>query len=229
MFKVLATVAVVAALAAAWRLTNFNESLKTLLERIRGLGPWQGAAAYIALYILCCVLFIPGTIPTLAAAILFGSIWKGFLCVSIGSTLGATAAFLLGRYLARGWVARKVGGNSKFKAIDEAVAREGWKIVGLVRLSPVFPFNLLNYSFGLTKVSLRDFLVASWIGMMPGTLMYVYVGSVIGDLARLGEPRTRTGAEWALYIVGLVVTILVTLYVTRLARQALKTIDETRV
>ena len=110
----------------------------------------------------------------------------------------------------------------RFKTIDDAVATEGWKIVGLTRLSPVFPFNLLNYAYGLTKVSLRDYFFASWIGMLPGTVMYVYIGSLIGDLARLGAGgRTRTGAEWALYVVGLVATVAVTVYVTRIARSAL--------
>src|SRR3970282_2304950 len=106
--------------------------------------------------------------------------------------------------LAGDWVARKIEGNPRFKAIDEAVAHEGWKILGLTRLSPVFPFNLLNYAFGLTRVSLRDYFFASWIGMMPGTVMYVYVGSLPGALATLGAgSRARTPAEWTLYLVGL--------------------------
>ncbi|MGH7316374.1 MAG: TVP38/TMEM64 family protein, partial [Candidatus Rokuibacteriota bacterium] len=124
--------------------------------------------------------------------------------------------------LARGWVARRIEGNARFKAIDAAVAREGWKIVGLTRLSPVFPFNLLNYAFGVTRVSLRDYLLASWIGMMPGTVMYVYLGSLAGDLAALGAGRrARTPAEWGFYVVGLLATVAVTVYVTRLARAAL--------
>ena len=119
-------------------------------------------------------------------------------------------------------IAKKIKGNSKFKVIDEAVAREGWKIVALLRLSPVVPFNVLNYAFGVTRVSLRDYVLASWIGMMPGTLMYVYLGSIAGDLASAGVGRAeRTPAEWALYAVGLVATIVVTVFVTRLARRAL--------
>jgi uncharacterized membrane protein YdjX (TVP38/TMEM64 family) len=120
-------------------------------------------------------------------------------------------------------VAKKISSNEKFKAIDDAVAREGWKIVGLTRLSPVFPFNLLNYAYGLTRVSLRDYFFASWIGMMPGTIMYVYIGSLAGEVAKLGsEGRTRTSAEWALYIVGLIATIVVTVFITRIARTALR-------
>ena len=147
---------------------------------------------------------------------------KGSIAVSVGSTLGATAAFLVGRYLARNWVSGKVAGNEKFKAVDEAVAREGWKIVLLTRLSPVFPFNLLNYAFGLTKVNLKQYILASWAGMIPGTVMYVYIGSLAGDLASLGSGgRTRTTGEWILYGVGLLATGVVTVFVTRLAKNAL--------
>jgi uncharacterized membrane protein YdjX (TVP38/TMEM64 family) len=166
------------------------------------------------------VLFLPGSILTLGAGVVFG-LARGAVIVSISATLGATAAFLVGRYAARDWVAGKIAGNPKFKAIDEAVAHEGWKIVGLTRLSPVFPFNLLNYAFGLTRVSLWHYVLASWIGMMPGTVMYVYLGSVAGDLAAAGSRASRTPAEWALYAVGLAATIGVTVYVTRLARRAL--------
>jgi uncharacterized membrane protein YdjX (TVP38/TMEM64 family) len=168
------------------------------------------------------VLFLPGSILTLGAGFVFGVV-RGSVLVSISATLGATAAFLVGRYLARDWVGAKIAGNEKFRAVDEAVAREGWKIVGLTRLSPAFPFNLLNYAFGVTRVSLRDYFFASWIGMLPGTVMYVYIGSLAGDLATLGAgDRQRSAAEWALYVVGLVATIAVTVYVTRLARRALQ-------
>ena len=116
----------------------------------------------------------------------------------------------------------KIVGNEKFKAIDEAVGTEGWKIVLLTRLSPIFPFNLLNYAFGLTKVSLKHYFFASWVGMIPGTIMYVYVGSLAGDLAKLGAgQRTRTTGEWILYGVGLLATLGVTVFVTRIARKAL--------
>jgi uncharacterized membrane protein YdjX (TVP38/TMEM64 family) len=195
--------------------------LSGALEWVGSLGAW-GPLIFVSLYILACVLFLPGSVLTLGAGGLFGVI-KGSIIVSISSTLGATCAFLVGRYLARDWVANKISANEKFKAIDDAVAREGWKIVGLTRLSPVFPFNLLNYAYGLTRVSLRDYFFASWIGMIPGTVMYVYIGSLAGEVAKLGtEGRTRTSAEWALYIVGLIATVVVTVFITRIAREALK-------
>jgi uncharacterized membrane protein YdjX (TVP38/TMEM64 family) len=195
--------------------------LRSSLEWVGSLGAW-GPLIYIFIYVLACVLFLPGSVLTLGAGVLFGVI-KGSIIVSISSTLGATCAFLVGRYLARDWVSKKIQGNEKFQAIDEAVAREGWKIVGLTRLSPVFPFNLLNYAYGLTQVSLRDYFFASWIGMMPGTIMYVYIGSLAGEVAKIGsEGRTRTSAEWALYIVGLIATVVVTVFITRIARAALR-------
>ena len=199
---------------------NVQSVLRSALDWIGGLGS-LGPVIFVLLYILATVLFLPGSILTLGAGLVFGVV-KGSICVSIAATLGATCAFLVGRYLARGWVSARIGGNAKFKAIDEAVATEGWKIVGLTRLSPIFPFNLLNYAFGVTKVSLRDYFLASWIGMMPGTVMYVYIGSLAGSLATLGaDGRSRTAAEWALYVVGLLATVAVTIYVTRIARRAL--------
>lgn len=199
-----------------------QDFFNNLLSSIDGLG-WIGPAAFIAVYIVATVLFLPGSALTLGAGALFGLV-RGSILVSLGSTLGATAAFLVGRYIARDWVARKIQGNEKFAAIDQAVGREGWKIVGLTRLSPIFPFNLLNYAYGLTNVRLRDYVIASWIGMMPGTLMYVYIGS----LARLGAAATEApAAQTTLRIVGLLATIGVTLYITRIAKRALNERVET--
>ena len=199
---------------------DIQELFQVALALISDLGPW-GPVFFIVLYILATVLFLPGLIPTMAAGRLFG-VLQGTLLVSISSISGATLAFLIGRYLAREWVAGMIQGNQKFETIDVAVAQEGWKIVGLTRLSPVFPFNLLNYAFGLTQVSLKNYFLASWIGMLPGTVMYVYIGSLAGDLATLGSgERSRTPAEWALYGVGLIATVVLTLYITRIAQRAL--------
>lgn len=195
---------------------HVQDRLKQALDWVGQLGPW-GAIIFIAIYIVATVLFIPGSVLTLGAGAVFGVVW-GSIYVSIGSTLGATCAFLVGRYLARDTIARKIEGNERFAAIDEAVANEGWKIVGLTRLSPVFPFTLLNYAFGLTRVKLGHYMLASWIGMMPGTVMYVYLGSLAK--AASGE-KTRTTGEWVLYGVGLLATVVVTIFVTRIAKKAL--------
>jgi uncharacterized membrane protein YdjX (TVP38/TMEM64 family) len=218
--KLLLIILVVFLLFAGIKYFHVQEFLKRVLSWVADLGAWA-PLIFILIYILACVFFIPGSILTLGAGVLFG-VMKGSIIVSIAATLGATCAFLVGRHIARGWISKKIQANPKFQAIDEAVAREGWKIVGLTRLSPVFPFNLLNYAYGLTRVSLRDYFFASWIGMIPGTIMYVYIGSLAGEIAKIGsEGHSRTSAEWALYIVGLIATAAVTIYITRIARAAL--------
>src|SRR6202521_4189825 len=169
--------------------------LTNALDWIRGLGA-LAPIAFIAIYIAACVAFLPGSILTIGAGVIFGVV-RGSIYVSIAATLGATAAFLVGRYLARDWVSEKLEGNAKFKAIDEAVGKEGWKIVILTRLSPVFPFNLLNYAYGLTRGTLRDYVLATWIGMLPGAVMYTYIGSIVGDLTRVGTASTaRPAGFW---------------------------------
>jgi len=219
-FKPLALGVGVVGLILLWSILPIAEWIRDLLAWVDGLGTVGPLVLGVA-YVLACVLFIPGWILTLGAGALFGVV-IGAITVSISSTLGATAAFVIGRTVAREAIAKKIEGNVRFRAVDEAVAREGWKIVLLVRLSPVFPFNLINYAFGLTKVSLKDYFFASWIGMFPGTLMYVYIGSLVGDLAALGAgERAKSPLEWALYVVGLVVTVAVTIYVTRIAKKAL--------
>ncbi len=220
-WKVVLGIMLAAALVAAARLLHVQDLLSAALEWIRGLGA-MGPVIFVVTYVLASVFFLPGSVLTLGAGAIFGVI-KGSIIVSIAATLGAASAFLVGRYLARGWVERKIEGNEKFKAIDETVAREGWKIVGLTRLSPIFPFNLLNYAYGITKVSLRDYFLASWIGMLPGTVMYVYIGSLAGDVATLGAGGgPATAAQWGLRVVGLLATVAVTVYVTRIARRALE-------
>jgi uncharacterized membrane protein YdjX (TVP38/TMEM64 family) len=204
------------AIVLAVKYFHVQDLLKEALDQIGKLGPW-GPVIFIGIYIVATVLFIPGSVLTLGAGALFG-VALGSVCVSISATLGATAAFLVGRYLARDAIARKVERNERFSAIDRAVADEGWKIVLLTRLSPVFPFTLLNYAFGLTRIRLSHYALASWIGMIPGTVMYVYLGSLVNVGA---GKRQRTAGEWALYGVGLLATIVVTVFVTRLARKAL--------
>ena len=200
---------------------NPQEWLRNALQWIDSLGT-VGAIAFILLYIIATVAFLPGSILTLGAGVVFG-LFLGSLYVFVGATLGATAAFLVGRYLARGWVAKKIEGNKKFRAIDQAVGREGLKIVLLTRLSPIFPFNLLNYAYGVTGVSLKDYVIGS-VGMIPGTIMYVYIGSLAGNLATIGTEAqpANPAVQWTIRIVGFIATVAVTLYVTKLARKALE-------
>src|SRR6185503_17996305 len=121
------------------------------------------------------ILFVPGLVLTMVAGALFG-VGKGCVVASIGSTLGATGAFLVGRYLFRRRLARRLEETTWFAAIDRQVTADGWKIVGLARLSPLLPYVMLNYAFALTRISLRDYVIASWIGMLPATALYAYLG-----------------------------------------------------
>ncbi|MEO0803735.1 MAG: TVP38/TMEM64 family protein [Cyanobacteria bacterium J06642_2] len=200
---------------------NPQAILRNTLASIDNLGP-AGPLAFILLYIVATVAFLPGSILTLGAGVVFGVV-KGAIFVFVGAMIGATAAFIIGRYLARDWVAKRIAGNDKFQAIDNAIAREGLKIIFLIRLSPAFPFNLLNYALGLTQVSLKDYILGS-TGILPGTIMYVYLGSLAGNLAMIGaaDQPTNAAVQWAIRIIGFIATVAVTVYVTRIARNALK-------
>jgi uncharacterized membrane protein YdjX (TVP38/TMEM64 family) len=201
-------------------------SLQTLLQSVLLWVKTQGSVgivAFVVIYNLATVLFVPGSLLTLGGGALYGVFW-GSVYVVIAATLGATIAFLIGRYYARGWVAKQLQGHPKFQAIDQAVAKDGWKIVLLTRLSPVFPFNLLNYAFGVTCVSLTDYVIGS-MGMIPGSVMYVYLGSLVGDIALLGMPQEMsTQAQiirWLIKIVGFLATVAVSVHITRIAQKAL--------
>jgi uncharacterized membrane protein YdjX (TVP38/TMEM64 family) len=185
----------------------------------------QGAAAplfFVAAYVMATVLLVPGSLLTLAAGALFG-LWRGTIIVLLAASTGATAAFLIARYLARERVARRVQRDPRFAAIDRAIGASGLRIVVLLRLSPVVPFNLLNYALGITSVRIRDFLIAC-VAMLPGTLLYVYYGRVIGDVAALaaGARAERDTTYYVLLGVGLIATIAVTALLTRIARRELR-------
>jgi len=215
---------------------NLIELIQTALQNslvwVKGLRA-IGVLAYILIYNLATVLFIPGSLLTLGGGAIYGVVW-GSIYVFIAATLGATLAFLIGRYVAQDWVSKKIERNVTFKAIAAAVAQDGFKIVLLTRLSPIFPFTLLNYAFGVTQVSIRDYILGS-IGMVPGTILYVYLGSLAGDLTALSAKQPLSAeaqtAQWVIRILGFIATIAVTLYITRIAKKALaesvsgKTVD----
>lgn len=191
------------------------------LDWTESLGVW-GPVFVVLFYIAACVFFLPGSILTLGAGFIFGVV-IGTITVSIGSTLGAAAAFLVGRTIARDWIAAKIADSKKFTAIDDAVGKEGFKMVLLTRLSPIFPFNMLNYAYGLTGVSFWSYLLASWIGMLPGTVMYVYLGAGLKSLAEVAAGQVQGGpAQRIFFWVGMVVTVGVAVFVTRIARKAVK-------
>jgi uncharacterized membrane protein YdjX (TVP38/TMEM64 family) len=188
---------------------------------IQDSGTW-GWFLFIGAYALCCLLFIPGSVLTVAAGAVYGFI-GGTVLVLAGNGLGSVLCLLVTRYFLRDWMARRVANNPKIQAIAAAVKNNDWKLVFLTRLSPVMPFSLINYSLGLTAISPWRFLAATELGAVPATLVYVYIGSMIGNLARIGpELRQHLSTEYLFQGVGLVVAIGVTVYVTWLATRALK-------
>jgi len=192
---------------------------------VNSLGVW-GPVVFIVSYAVAAVAFVPGSLLTLAAGAIFG-LSKGVLYVFVAAVLGSSAAFLVSRHLARAVIEQRVAGSARFAAIDRAVSAQGRKIVFLLRLSPVFPFNLLNYALGLTKVRFVDYLIAS-VGMIPGTLLYVYYGKLAGDVAALagGAIVEKGTASYVMLVLGLAATILVTTLVARTARRALQSVTD---
>jgi uncharacterized membrane protein YdjX (TVP38/TMEM64 family) len=187
---------------------------------VEGLGFW-GPLVYVVTYAAAVVAFVPASLLTLIAGAIFGVV-KGAAIVFVAAVIGSSLAFLVSRYLAREAIERRLAGNPRFAAIDRAIGVEGRKIVFLLRLSPAFPFNLLNYALGLTRVRFEDYLIAS-AGMLPGTLLYVYLGKVAGDVAALAGGATieRGTGGTLLLVVGLVATVVATAIITRIARRAL--------
>ncbi len=187
---------------------------------VEAQGAW-GPVVFVAGYAVATIIAVPGTLLTLAAGAIFG-ILGGVIYVFIGALIGSSMAFLVARYLARPAVERRLAADPRFDQIDRAVAGEGRKIVFLLRLSPVLPFNALNYALGLTRVRFRDYVVAS-LGMLPGTVLYVYSGRVAGDLAALaGGAGVERGISYYLVLgLGLLATVLATVWVTRIAHNAL--------
>jgi len=220
-WRLLAALLAVLGLVAAAEFLPIGAYLGDFLGALPRFGIW-GPVLLATVYVLAAVLMIPGTILSLGAGFAFGLL-VGTVTVSAGSVLGAVAAFLVGRTAARGLVERRVRGNPRFAALDRAVDRNGFKIVLLSRLSPVFPYNLLNYLFSLTSVRTWDFCLASWIGMLPGTILYVYLGTTAKNVAELLSGKVTGGVgQRLLFVVGLLATVLVTVLVTQMARRALR-------
>lgn len=174
-----------------------------------------GIAIFIGVYIVATVLFFPCSILTLGAGAAFGLV-NGCIAVSIGSTIGASCAFLVSRYLARDAILKMTANYPSFNAVDRAIGDEGGKIVGLLRLSPALPYNMSNYFYGLTAVKFTPYVLASWIGMLPGTVMYVYLGYIAKTAVEGGS-----AGEKVFKAVGLVVTIIVTIMITKKAKASI--------
>lgn len=180
---------------------------------------WIGWIWFIILYTLSCVLFLPGSVLSFGAGAVYG-FWSGTLLVSLGSVAGAFANFVSTRYLLRGWMARKFAASRKFRALDHATMNDGLKLVILTRISPILPHSLVSCAFGLSRMSMLRYLFASWIGFLPISAAYAYGGAVIGHAAKGGLHQGPW--KWAAYAVELTITVLVTIWITRIAHNALK-------
>jgi uncharacterized membrane protein YdjX (TVP38/TMEM64 family) len=216
-------IAIIIALFLAMKFLPVQQWLRSFNDWVGQMGV-AGIFIFIGVYAVATVLLAPGAILTIGAGFAFG-LWKGFLAVSAGSTLGAALAFLVARFIARDRVEAIAKGNEKFRNIDNAIGKQGAKLVFLLRLSPVIPFNLSNYLYGLTGVKFWPYVLASWLGMMPGTLLYVYIGTAgkaAVSAAAGGEAMKHGWQYWTFMSVGLAATIVVTIWVTKIARHAVR-------
>ena len=219
----IALVVVVIALFLAMKFLPVQQWLRSFNDWVGQMGV-AGVFIFIAVYAVATVLLAPGAILTIGAGFAFG-LWKGFLAVSGGATLGASLAFLVARFIARDKIEAIAKGNEKFRNIDRAIGKRGAKLIFLLRLSPVIPFNLSNYFYGLTGVKFWPYVLASWIGMMPGTFLYVYIGTAgkAAVAAAAGGAAVKHGWQyWTFLGFGLAATVIVTIWVTKIARDALK-------
>jgi len=196
---------------AGSRLGGYRDAFESWIQ---GLGVWA-PLVFILAYAAGTVVFAPGSVLTLISGAVFGLVW-GTVYAWTGATIGACLAFLIARYLARGWVEAKLEDKPRFRELDHSIGRDGGKIVALLRLVPVFPFVLLNYGLGLTKVRFVHYVWACF-AMVPGTLLYVYYGHIAGQvLEGSHDPK-----KWALNAVGLVAVLWVTVVITKKARAVL--------
>ena len=191
------------------------------MEFIRGEGYW-GWVLFCALYALCCLLFMPGSLLAIAAGAVFG-FWIGLLLVLIGNGAGSVLSLLIARFLLHDWLEKKLNNYPRLQVIQKAVEQEDWKLVLLTRLSPVMPSSLINYSLGLTNISASRFLFATEAGAIPSIALYVYAGTLIGNLARIGpDLKQRPAFRWAMEGGGIFIAIATTLYISHLATKALR-------
>ena len=199
----------------------FLQWMVDFIQWAKSMGP-TGGVVYALFYIAGTALFFPGLPLTLGAGFLYGAV-IGTLVVSPASVAGASLAFLIARYFARGWVTRRLKKYPQAAAIDRAIEKNGFKAVVLLRLQPVLPFNILNYALGLTSIRLRDYMLASWIGMFPATVLYVYLGSVMNDISDLlrGRPNSGMAGRFLLWG-GLAAIVVLVWWLGRIAKKALR-------
>ncbi|GAB1485745.1 hypothetical protein MASR2M79_07920 [Aminivibrio sp.] len=205
---------------AAIRLLHLQDEFQNFYLTLDTLGP-VGGLIFIVLYVIATLFMLPTFFLAIGAGVLFGMM-QGIFIVSLASTAGAAASFLAARHLLRNALVSRFGSNRLYKAINGAVACDQWKIVLLTRLSPLFPFNILNYLFGLTGIPFSKYILASWVGMIPVTVAYVYLGTLGADIALIGPCITcHTPMQWALIAAGFIGAGGATIIVTRATKKIL--------
>jgi uncharacterized membrane protein YdjX (TVP38/TMEM64 family) len=207
------------ALVVAYKFLPIQEWVIGFQEWVKGYGP-LGWLIFIVVYAVTTFMLVPGSILTLAAGAVWGFV--GFPVVIIGATLGSAISFLAARHLFHDKVQEKVADYPKFKAVNDAIGEEGWKVVGLLRLSPALPFSLQNWFLGITPVGFLPAQIATFFGIMPGTMLYVLLGSA-GGKAGSGDMST---AKWVVLGVGILATLIVTVVVTKKAKAKMAEFDQ---
>lgn len=208
--------AALAGIVAAYALLPVAEWIEMFRAWIESLGP-VGWFVFMAVYAVAVFALVPGSFLTLAAGVAFG-LW-GFPLVAGGAIMGAALAFLAGRYLVRDRVRAAISERPRLRAIDTAIGEEGWKIVALMRLSPLVPFSLQNWVFGATSVGFLPYFLATSFGILPGTLLYVWIGSLGGAAA---SAEDADSLKFVFFGIGILATLIVTVLVGRKASAKLK-------
>lgn len=214
--RIAIAILVIAVLVIAFRFLPVTTWLTSFQRYVQGLGA-LGYIVYALVYAACCVFFIPASVLTLGAGAIFG-LAAGSAVVIVGATLGATLSFVLARTVMRHRIEAMTAGNAKFGALDRAIAQEGAKIVLLIRLAPVFPFTYINYAFGLTGIALMPYVVATFLGIIPATVAFVYLGDAAAGAATSSASTART----AINIAGAVVALIASIFVARVATKAIR-------
>ncbi len=217
--KLIVAILVVITLSILTVVLPVKEWIREFIDWVQQLGP-AGVVIFIIAYALATVLFLPGWIFTVSAGLIYGIV-AGTAIALTGAVIGASLAFLVARYLLRQNIEELTKKNPRFRAIDDAIGKNGWKIIGLLRLSPLIPFNLSNYFYGITAIPFWQYVLVSAVGMLPGTLLYAYLGA-IGRAGVSGSAASHNKWQYVLLAIGLIATVAVTILVSRIAKNALK-------
>jgi len=217
--KLIVAILVVITLSILTVVLPVKEWIREFIDWVQQLGP-AGVVVFIIAYALATVLFLPGWIFTVSAGLIYGIV-AGTAIALTGAVIGASLAFLVARYLLRQNIEELTKKNPRFRAIDDAIGKNGWKIIGLLRLSPLIPFNLSNYFYGITAIPFWQYVLVSAVGMLPGTLLYAYLGA-IGRAGVSGSAASHNKWQYVLLAIGLIATVAVTILVSRIAKNALK-------